>query len=62
MNGGIICGTNGPVRVHFAEKSFNRTNLTERHLTEKSVGRTPFDRKFISSKGYLTDFFKKKVV
>jgi hypothetical protein len=34
--------------------------LTERHLTKKSVSRTPFDRKFISPKGNLTDFFLEK--
>jgi hypothetical protein len=33
-------------------------HFTERHLIKKSVGRTPFDRKFM--KGHLTDFFLEK--
>jgi hypothetical protein len=40
--------------------SFYQKNLTKRHLTKKSVGRTPFDRKFMSPKGHLTNFFKEK--
>jgi hypothetical protein len=36
-----------------------KNHFIERHLTEKSVGQTPFDRKFISPKGHLTDFFLK---
>jgi hypothetical protein len=45
------------VLVNFTKKSFNRINLTECHLTEKSVVRTPFNRKCISPK-----FFFRKVV
>jgi hypothetical protein len=39
-----------------------KNHLAERHLTEKSVGRTPapFDRKFILPKGHLTEHFLKK--
>jgi hypothetical protein len=41
--------------AQFTEKSFHRINLTERHLTEKSVGRTLFDRKFILPNDLLTE-------
>jgi hypothetical protein len=47
------------VLVHFTEKLFDQINLTERHLTEKSVG--SFDRKIIFPKGHLTEV-KKDVI
>jgi hypothetical protein len=43
------------VLVHFTDNSFHRINLTKRQLTENSVGRTPFDRKFNSPKGHLIE-------
>jgi hypothetical protein len=35
------------VLVHFTEKQFQANFLTERHMTEKSVDRTPYDRNTI---------------
>jgi hypothetical protein len=37
------------VLVHFTQKSIDRIKLTQRNSTEKSVGRTTFDRKFFFS-------------